>query len=95
MKYLKTIKYLPAFTLAMVFSIAVSAQTEPTAGQPEMADVLRSNGKIYVVVTALVIIFIGIVIYLFSLNAKLSKLEKLMKIKDIDYEEVGENKKLK
>jgi len=79
MKYLKTIKYLPAFIFAMVWSLAVSAQTEPTAGQPEMADVLRSNGKIYVVVTALVIIFTGIVIYLFSLNAKLSKLEKLVR----------------
>jgi CcmD family protein len=83
MKYLKTIKYLPAFLIAMVWSTVVSAQAESTAGQPEMADVLRSNGKIYVVVCALSIIFIGIVIYLFSLNAKLSKLEKL----------VGESKK--
>jgi CcmD family protein len=79
MKYLKTIKYLPAFLLAMVWSLAASAQAEPTVGQPEMADALRSNGKIYVVVTALVIIFIGIVIYLFALNAKLTKLEKLVR----------------
>ena len=79
MKYLKTIKYLAAFLIAMVWSVALSAQGEPTTGQPEMADALRSNGKIYVVVTALVIIFIGIVIYLFSLNAKLNKLEKLVR----------------
>ena len=79
MKNLKTIKYLSAFVMAMVWSLAVSAQAEPTVGQPEMADALRSNGKIYVVVTALVIIFLGIVIYLFSLNAKLNKLEKLVR----------------
>jgi len=79
MKYLKTIKYLPAFIMAMVYSLTVSAQTEPAAAQPEMANILRSNGMIYVVVLALVIIFIGIVIYLFALNAKLTKLEKLVR----------------
>ena len=66
--------------MAMVWNLAVNGQSETTAsGQPEMADALRSNGKIYVVVTALVIIFIGIVIYLFSLNAKVNKLEKLVR----------------
>ena len=79
MKYLKTIKYRIAIFIALLWSLAVSAQTEPSAGQPEMADVLRSNGKIYVVVTALVVIFIGILIYLFALNAKLTKLEKLLR----------------
>ena len=63
----------------MVWSLTVSAQTEPIAGQPEMANIMRSNGMIYVVVLALVIIFIGIVIYLFALNAKLNRLEKIVK----------------
>ncbi len=45
----------------------------------EMADVMRSNGKIYVVVAVLVIIFLGLVVYLISLDKKVSKLEKEIK----------------
>lgn len=45
-----------------------------------MADEMRSNGKIYVVVAVLVTIFIGIVIYLIRLDRKISKLEKESKI---------------
>lgn len=43
---------------------------------PEMADALRSNGKIYVVVTVLVTILVGIVLYLIRLDRKINKLEK-------------------
>jgi CcmD family protein len=46
------------------------------AQQIEMADALRSSGKIYVVVGVLVIIFIGIVSFLIHLERKLNKLEK-------------------
>jgi multisubunit Na+/H+ antiporter MnhB subunit len=42
----------------------------------EMADGLRSNGKIYVVVAVLVTILTGIVLYLIRLDRKISKLEK-------------------
>lgn len=42
----------------------------------EMADVMRSNGKIYVVVAVVGIIFAGIVVYLISIDRKLKKLEK-------------------
>jgi len=42
----------------------------------DMADEMRRNGKIYVVVAVLVAIFIGIIIYLIRLDRKLSKLEK-------------------
>ena len=45
-----------------------------------MADEMRSNGKIYVVVAVLVTIFIGIVIYLVRLDKKISKLENESKI---------------
>lgn len=41
----------------------------------EMADKLRENGKIYVVVAVLVAILIGVLIYLISLDKKISKLE--------------------
>jgi CcmD family protein len=41
-----------------------------------MADAMRSSGKIYVVVGVIAIIFVGIAIYLFSIDRKLTKLEK-------------------
>ncbi|PCJ83565.1 MAG: CcmD family protein [Flavobacteriales bacterium] len=62
-----------------VFSILLvlfSFVTLHAQGTTEMADVLRASGKIYVVVAVLVMIFIGIVIYLISIDRKLSKLEK-------------------
>ena len=45
-----------------------------------MADEMRGNGKIYVVVAVLVTIFIGIIIYLIRLDRKLTRLEKETKI---------------
>jgi CcmD family protein len=45
----------------------------------EMADIMRSNGKIYVVVGVILIIFLGITSYLFLLNKKINKLEEKLK----------------
>lgn len=44
--------------------------------QTEMADTLRSNGKIYVVVTVLATIFAGIFAYLVVLDRRIGKMEK-------------------
>ncbi len=41
-----------------------------------MADVMRSNGKIYVVVAVLLVILLGLIVYLFSLDKRLKMLEK-------------------
>ena len=43
---------------------------------PEMADQMRSNGKIYVVVVVCLLILIGLFIYAMTIDRKLSKLEK-------------------
>jgi len=42
----------------------------------EMADSLRSNGKIYVVVICIVIILVGLLAYLFAIDKRLKKIEK-------------------
>ncbi|SDD58943.1 CcmD family protein [Pedobacter soli] len=42
----------------------------------EMADTLRNNGKIYVVVICIVIILLGLLAYLFSIDKRLKKIEK-------------------
>lgn len=42
----------------------------------EMADTMRSNGKIYVVVGVIAIIFVGLLVYMVMLDRRLAKLEK-------------------
>ena len=60
------------FLTALLVSFTSFAQN----ASPEMADVMRSNGKIYVVVAVLAIIFAGIVVYLISIDKKASRLQK-------------------
>jgi CcmD family protein len=42
----------------------------------EMADELRGSGKIYVVIATIVIVFVGLAIYLFSIDKRLKKIER-------------------
>lgn len=42
----------------------------------EMADVMKANGKIYVVIAVMLTILAGLVLYLVRLDRKISKLEK-------------------
>lgn len=46
---------------------------------PIMDDTFRSSGKIYVVITIIAIIFIGLAFYLFSMDRRLRKIEKFEK----------------
>ena len=51
------------------------------ATEIEMADQMRSEGKIYVVVAVLSVILIGLFIYLINIDKKVGKLEKELKNK--------------
>lgn len=42
----------------------------------EMADAMRSNGKIYVVVAVIMTVFAGLIGYTISVDRKISRLEK-------------------
>jgi len=42
----------------------------------KMADVMKENGKIYVVIAVMLTILGGLVLYLIRLDRKISKLEK-------------------
>ena len=44
--------------------------------KPEMADVMRSNGKIYVVVAVCLTILIGLFLYVMMLDRKIRRIEK-------------------
>ncbi len=48
-----------------------NAQTPP----PEMADVFRADGKIYVVIAVMALVFISLVILLLIIERRLKKLE--------------------
>jgi hypothetical protein len=52
------------------------AQDSLQSERPQMAGLMRSNGKIYVVVGVLLIILAGLFIYLINTDRKLSRLEK-------------------
>ena len=67
-----TKKSVLSILLLMLTTLMASAQST----QPEMADTMHSNGKIYVVVLVLATIFAGIILYLIRLDRKISKLEK-------------------
>ena len=41
-----------------------------------MADIMKENGKIYVVIAVMLTILAGLVLYLVRLDRKISKLEK-------------------
>jgi CcmD family protein len=41
----------------------------------EMADTMRSSGKIYVVIGVICIVFVGLAIYLFTIDRRLKKIE--------------------
>ncbi|MBC7885150.1 MAG: CcmD family protein [Saprospiraceae bacterium] len=47
----------------------------PAKAQGDSLDFLRSTGKIYSVVAVIAVIFIGITIFLYRLDRKLTKLE--------------------
>lgn len=49
--------------------------------QVEMADKLRADGKIWVVVVVIMVVFTGIIAYLVRLDRQLGKLEKEVKDK--------------
>ena len=57
--------------------------SQVTSAQPEMADAMRSEGKIYVVVAILLIIFAGLVVYLVMLDRKVTRIEKKLPEKKV------------
>ena len=66
-------KKLTSLILMLLCFVAVQAQP----GQDvEMADAMRSSGKIYVVIGTIVIVFAGLAIYLFTIDRRLKKIEK-------------------
>lgn len=71
----KTVSFIVRCSLlviAVFTGMASFAQQQPV----EMADALRSNGKIYVVVAVCLTILLGLFIYVFAIDRKIAKIEK-------------------
>jgi hypothetical protein len=66
-----SIKYL----IALIFMVLTQSANAQDA---EMADSFRAEGKIYVVVAIVVIVLAGLILYLFTLDRKISKLEHMI-----------------
>jgi CcmD family protein len=69
MMHIKKLSSLLALLLVSVISFGQNNKVE-------MADLMRSNGRIYVVVAVVLTILIGLFLYMFRLDRKISKLEK-------------------
>ena len=63
-------KKLISILILTFFALLVKAQ------DVKMADVMKDNGKIYVVIAVMLTILAGLVLYLIRLDRKISKLEK-------------------
>ncbi|MEO5946699.1 MAG: CcmD family protein [Chitinophagaceae bacterium] len=60
----------------LVFMLLSTIATFAQEKEVEMADTMRSNGRIYVVVAVMLTILIGLILYVVRLDKKISKLEK-------------------
>ena len=67
------------FVALILLTIVSKAQDSLQGEKPQMAEGMRSSGKIYVVVAVLVIILTGLIVYVVRLDRKLSRLEKNIK----------------
>ncbi len=66
-------KKLSIFWSLMICALPLFAQR---GNGVEMADVMQSSGKIYVVVGTIAIVFLGLMFYLFNMDRNIRKLEK-------------------
>ena len=64
-------KKIISFLVVILTSFNLFAQEEV-----QMADQMRADGKIWVVVAVIAIVFVGIIAYLVLLDRKISKIEK-------------------
>ncbi|PSL28487.1 CcmD family protein [Dyadobacter jiangsuensis] len=70
-------------SLILLTLLAVSGNLFAQAGDTsvEMADRLRADGKIWVVVAVVAVVFAGLAVNLFRIDSKLKKIEKDLNIK--------------
>ena len=63
-------------SMSLIIMSLIGIQAFAQKPSVEMADVMRSNGKIYVVVAICLTILIGLFLYLWNIDRKISKIER-------------------
>jgi uncharacterized transporter YbjL len=64
------------FILSFLFFAAAFSLAAQQAAEPQMADSLREDGKIYVVISVIALIFIALVLFIVFVERKIKKLEQ-------------------
>jgi uncharacterized transporter YbjL len=62
-------------SLVLLFGAIICQAQEGVIAEPQMADKFREDGKIYVVITVIAMVFLAIVIFLIALERKIKKIE--------------------
>ena len=62
--------------VVLLFLLNLKAFAQTAGNGVEMADIMRSNGKIYVVVAVSTIILTGLILYLINLDKRIRRIEK-------------------
>ena len=70
--FIKGFRFVLLLLAGLIPVSGLLAQQQPV----EMADAMRSNGKIYIVVAVCLTILVGLFLYVWRLDRKISKLEK-------------------
>ncbi len=67
-------------SLVLLFTASfIQAQDMMAVQEPEMADSLREDGKIWIVITVIGMIFTALVLFMIYLERRLKKLEERIK----------------
>ena len=70
---MRFIKMVFLFVSSLLSTALIYAQDQEKV---DMADTMRSNGRIYVVVAVVVVILLGLILYLIRLDRKISRIER-------------------
>lgn len=62
--------------LVLLFTIGFTIQSWGQPADTPMAEMMRSDGRIYVVIAVMLTILAGLIIYLVKLDRRISKMEK-------------------
>lgn len=68
-------QYFKSFLLVLIAHVCIISAHAQYAAANTNTDVMRSNGKIYVVMAVVVTIVTGLFAYVYSIDKKISKLE--------------------
>lgn len=71
---MNNLKKIILFFVFACMQVIVKAQT--VVSDENSSDLMRSNGRIFLVMTIVVFIVAGLLVYVYSLDRKISKLEK-------------------